>query len=282
MITDIAYSANRDDLYSPCKNAQFFAAGPPRSDAALCVELARLVYCRNASTFAFDRERIGAVLNSVGFTHCEFFEAGGTHCFLAKRPKELAVLAIRGTDADDPTDLGNDADIVLTPWERGGRVHHGFATALNMVRPDVENALRCIEDRVLFTGHSLGAAMVTLLASARKPDFLYTFGSPKVGDSDFVDTLNAVPNCRYVDCCDLVARMPPDILGYAHLRNADYIYADRHVTFNPDAEVVEADQAHAREKYLVEYAWRHGNIVLRDLADHAPINYVLPVSADQS
>jgi len=282
MSPDIAYSAKREDLFSPCKNAQFFAAGPPRSDAALCVEVSRLAYCQNASTFAFDREKIGMILKSVDFTRCEFFEAVGSHCLLAQRAKELVVLAFRGTDADDPTDLGDDADVVLVPWGPGGRVHQGFAKALNAVRLDVERSLRGIGGKVLFTGHSLGAAMATLLASAKNPDSLYTFGSPKVGDAGFVGSLNAVTNRRYVDCCDLVARMPPDAIGYAHVGNPHYIYSDRHITFNPDAAVVQSDQAHAREKYLVEYAWRNGNVALRDLADHAPINYVLPVSADQS
>jgi hypothetical protein len=282
MSTAIAYSASRDDLYSPCKNAKFFAAGVPRSEAALCVEMARLVYCRNASTFGFDQERIRAVLKSAGFTDCTFLESGGTHCFLAQRPRELAILSFRGTDADDPTDLGDDADVVLTPWERGGKVHQGFADALNEVRGNVERALESIGDKVLFTGHSLGAAMATLLASVRKPDFLCTFGSPKVGNSDFAASLNAVRHRRYVDCCDLVARLPPDSFGYQHIGNAHYIDFDRQVTFTPDSRLVEADQARAREIYLIEYAWKNGNIALRDLADHAPVNYVLPVSADQS
>jgi hypothetical protein len=31
----------------------------------------------------------------------------------------------------------------------------------------------------------------------------------------------------------------------------------------------------------VDYTWKKGTVALRDLADHAPINYVLPLSADQ-
>ena len=37
---------------------------------------------------------------------------------------------------------------------------------------------------------------------------------------------------------------------------------------------MEEDQSTARKKYLLEHAWRFGNVVTRDLADHAPINYV--------
>jgi hypothetical protein len=282
MSLEIGYSPTRDDLYSPGKNARFFDAGPPRSEAMLCAEMARLVYCRSTSTLACDEERIGAVLKCVGFTNYQLFETGSIHCLLAEGAGGLSVIAFRGTDADDPTDLGYDADLLLSPWKQGGRVHKGFAKAFDEVRLDVENALRRIAGRVLFTGHSLGAALATLLASVRKPDCLYTFGSPKVGDKDFIDSLNAVSSQRYVDCCDLVARMPPDIFGFAHLGNAHYIDSNRRVTFNPNAEIVGADQITAREKYLIEYAWKDGNVAVRDLADHAPINYVLPLSAEQS
>ncbi len=38
----IPYSAEKDDLYYPAKHAVFFPYGRPRSDAALCAEMARL------------------------------------------------------------------------------------------------------------------------------------------------------------------------------------------------------------------------------------------------
>ena len=67
-----------------------------------------------------------------------------------------------------------------------------------------------------------------------------------------------------------------------HLGDPFYIGFDRSVKFNRAAESVEADQNDAREKYVLDYAWKNGNVALRDLADHAPVNYVLPVSADKS
>jgi len=56
MSSAIGYSPKRDDLYSPSKDARFFDDGPPRSEAMLCAEMARLVYCRSTPTFAFDEE----------------------------------------------------------------------------------------------------------------------------------------------------------------------------------------------------------------------------------
>ena len=35
-------------------------------------------------------------------------------------------------------------------------------------------------------------------------------------------------------------------------------------------------------RLLINYSWQTGNVALRELADHAPINYVAAVSADAS
>jgi hypothetical protein len=283
----IAYSPRKDDLFYPCKNAVFFPAGAPTFDAALCVELSRLAYCRSQTTFAFDQARIKSELGKIGFTAAGFFESqqikrdGGTHCFVAVRnDKQLAVVAFRGTDKDDPSDLADDGNALKIPWERGGKVHAGFAGALADVRNDVEKALQGITCRTLFTGHSLGAALATLLAGIRTPDALYTFGSPLVGDSDFVATLNNVKNFRYVDCCDIVTRIPPEGLGYAHLGQPYYIAQDRSVTFNPGDNFIRDDRIKAFFEYPFKYhAWKKENVGVRELADHTPVNYVTAVTA---
>jgi len=289
MNSTIPYSARKEDLISPHKGAGFFPAGVPKTDGALCAEMARLAYCRGSSGFAFDQDRITNVLSRVEFTKCQFFESvghfhgGGTHCFLAVREdgdKTLAVLSFRGTDADDPTDIATDADTILTPWETGGTVHEGFAKALNEVRPNLDQALKSIDFRILFTGHSLGAALATLQASVRKPHSLYTFGSPRVGDSQFINILNGLPGRRYVDCCDIVTRVPPETLGFVHVGDPYYIKLDRNIEFKPQPSLIKEDQDRAREEYVIKYAWKIGNVPVRELADHAPINYVTAVTAN--
>src|SRR5258708_13410146 len=106
----MAYSAEKDDLYYPAKHAVFFPNGRPQSDAALCVEMARLAYCELDTSFALDRDRIRKVLGRIQFTDCRFFETPaaancrGSHAFLALDDnKKLAVLSFRDTDKTDPT-----------------------------------------------------------------------------------------------------------------------------------------------------------------------------------
>ena len=163
----IPYSAEKDDLYYPARHAVFFPNGRPQSGAALCVELARLAYCRLETSFAFDQDRIRKILGRIQFTDCKFFETatlpggGGSHAFLALDGKnKLAVLAFRGTDKDDPTDLSDDFNAWPQPWPAGGNVHSGFAKALLDVWQAVDAALQLLSDyELLFAGHSLGAAM---------------------------------------------------------------------------------------------------------------------------
>ncbi len=283
MSPEIPYSADRDDLFHPCKHAVFFPDGFPKSEPALCAEMSRLAYCSQPSSFAFDQDKIRNTLAGIGFQDCRFFESkgkpkdGGTHCFIAVNAQKLAFVAFRGTDGEDHTDIGDDADIRLKPWENRGQVHSGFLRALTEVRPELEAALPS-SGRVLYTGHSLGAALATLLASSRKPALLCTFGSPLVGDADFVATLSGVDNQRYVDCCDIVTRIPPEEFGYRHFGKPHYIDRTRKVTFDPSSEFVSGDQLRARVEYLVKYAWRIGKVGVRDLADHAPVNYVSPLT----
>jgi hypothetical protein len=148
MSSEIAYGANKVDLFSPGKKAVFFASG-------------------------------------------DFFEGNSTHAVFTRGRGNVGVLAFRGTDADDPTDLGDDADFRLIPWRGGGRMHRGFA----------------------------------------------------------------------------------------HLGAQYYIDIDRRITCDPAAQFVASDQLRAREQDLIDHAWRRSTNALRDLSDHAPVNYVAPISA---
>jgi hypothetical protein len=290
MSPNSSYSAAQDDLFNPGRRDGFFSP-PPRSDAALCAEMARLAYCRKEPDFGFDQERIKKILGDIRF-ECQFFESKGTpqgkgaHCFLAVRDdasenRKLAVVSFRGTDVNDRSNLLYDVNAELEPWSGSGKAHKGFASALEEVRagfdPEIDRVGAC---RLLYTGHSLGAAMATLMAGLRPPHALYTLGSPRVGDTAFVEALKGIKNHRYVDCCDLVARVPPAI-GYRHLGEPYYIQRNRKVTINPSHRSILWDHMLAAAEYVVRYAFRTGNERVRGLADHAPINYVWPLKASQ-
>jgi pimeloyl-ACP methyl ester carboxylesterase len=260
----VKYDPTRTALYRPGDATEFFLSQAAPSPAALCAEVSRLAYCES-------RTRVERELARAGFSVIESFDKRGTQAILVA-DKDRAVLAFRGTEGDDPTDIISDALFLPEDWAPGGKVHKGFAKALEFVWPAIAKQLKSLAGQVLFTGHSLGAALATLAASRHPDAGLYTFGSPRVGDGDFGDSLAQVDAHRFVNCCDLVCRVPPR--PYRHVGALHYIDCEGNISLDPDDSAMADDRSRAREDYLVRYAWRNRNILVRDLADHAPINYV--------
>lgn len=80
----------------------------------------------------------------------------------------------------------------------------------------------------IVTGHSLGGALTTLfvMENAAKHKFdvgsLYTFASPRVGNTEFAHTFNQLPinSWRVVNTLDIVPKLPfhiPIVLDYEHV-----------------------------------------------------------------
>jgi Lipase (class 3) len=270
------YDAQRSSLYQPYLASTVFSQAVAHVEPWVCAELSRLVYT------PFERQqdhkaRLLAALDTGGFEWVTHFQDEGT-LGMAVRLKATGavVLAFRGTEPD-LADFATDARTWQTDWPTGGQVHKGFAQALDSVWPQIEHALAAELSTCIFTGHSLGAALATLAASRVQSQLtrVVTIGSPAVGDVDFVNTLAHVDVQRYVNCCDVICSLPPPWLGFMHVGSLHYVDSQG-VAHNPapPQEAIEDNQSAARLAYLRHTAWRHGTVVLRDLADHAPINYI--------
>ncbi|WP_343675958.1 lipase family protein [Paraburkholderia heleia] len=276
----IPYDPSRDALNSPELRPTVFTAGGRYDIDGLCAEFARLAYIRYEKG-GTERQRLEQALALVDFEGVVPFNnvADDTHGFGAMRQSDkLVVLAFRGTEPQSLTDIAIDLQGSLTDWtESAGKVHAGFAHAARGLHEAVDNWLKetiAPGTQLILTGHSLGAAIATLFASRCTPNALVTFGSPRVGNATFAATLHGVGITRYVDCCDLVTDLPPPIGGYVHAGESNYITREGAMAPHVDDVFVQADRAAARADYLLNYAWRIGNVMVRDLADHAPINYV--------
>ena len=126
-------------------------------------------------------------------------------------------------------------------------------------------------------GHSLGAAIATLLARPAQATHLITIGSPRVGDATFAAGITATLGLevtRIVDCCDVVTEIPPTQAGFEHAGRLTYIDRNGGVAADAATEFINADRLQARIDYLAQHAFRFGTVLSRDLADHAPVNYV--------
>lgn len=297
------YSSKAADVFFPeLRPPLFHVPGLNWNDAALCAELSRLAY------FHFEDEQTdnAAVVRSacaqMRLQQAHFFDAPGTgtQAFAVLRESDgRAFVAFRGTQPDKLLDYVIDAGILLEPWNGSetARVHSGFLHAYR--QPAIANAIALLlaswrKDyphlQVTYTGHSLGAALATLAAAGAPGSALTTFGSPRVGNAEFVqrvDTSAAVS--RYVDCCDVVTEVPPEFLAYDHVDSRHYIDRNRKVWATlPDGDV-DADRDAARcerpslleLKALLTVALRNpmDSNVPRFLSDHAIINYIHPLLA---
>ncbi len=274
MSREVPYDASAAALFRPGRARDFFALGDYSSDAALCAEMSRLAYLGRGGNI--DTTAVRGYLSLAGYQLLDYADTLGQQAFVAANNDTL-VLAFRGTQADDWRDLWADIRFWPRDWRidgrAAGRVHRGFAHALDTVWPRLRPHLVGGERRVLYTGHSLGAAMATLAAGRIAPTALYTFGSPRVGDAGFAAAMASINHARFVDCRDVVTRLPP-ALGFTHTGNHHYIAHDGRVHLKPDAAFQRADRKAALAAFRNLRKQQARAVPLRDLCDHAPINYL--------
>lgn len=162
----------------------------------------------------------------------------------------LIVVAFRGTHPFDPEDWRTDVDLSWFELEGVGKIHSGFMKALGLQKDkgwpkeieqgnnqrqfayyEIRQRLRDLlqkneKAKFIVTGHSLGAALailfLTVLAKHEeewlmdKLEGVYTFGQPRVGDSQMGDYMKKklkqynVRYLRFVYCNDIVPRIPYD------------------------------------------------------------------------
>ena len=276
----LAYDPSRTALYHPELHDTLFVNGQTYSPLQLAIEAARLAYYRAEASPA-ERTRLTDALARVGFADLVLFadSKSGAAAFAARRRGDgTTLLSFRGTQPDNYRDLIADLGANLVAWpESAGRVHDGFATAVRALRPQILEWIAGAKpqlNKLILTGHSLGAAMATLAASIWRPAWLVTIGSPRTGNAAFVATVSATYSMRFVDCCDAVTEVPPDIGGYVHTQDYKYLTRDAGIVENPDPAFVKADRSQARADYFRRYSGQlERNVPVRDLADHAPINY---------
>lgn len=271
------YDPTKKALFQPEDGPPLFGSDLPWSQDAICAELARLAYIRVEEG---DGARLDAALALGGFGPATAFHDGATDAqgFGTVASDGTRYLAYRGTQPDRVKDLISDARFWGSTWQGPGRVHNGFLRAEQSLAGAVDAWLAAEPARPLVvTGHSLGAAMATITAARLPGSALVTFGSPRVGNAAFRATLAGRPVRRYVDCCDAVTTVPPP-LGCGHLGTELYIdRTGRVLAAAPGWWQRHRDKWAARRDYLARCTGRPGNVAVRALADHAPINYVSAV-----
>jgi hypothetical protein len=277
----IAYDSTPEALFHPERRATVFGTGSPLHPHGVAVELARLAYVR-AEEGGDASRRLSEDLAKAGFGEPALFNDAATDSqgYAALREDGSGVVAFRGTQADRLMDSLVDLGVIPTTWPPvGGNVHHGFARAASALWPQVQEWLArtgARRSRLLVCGHSLGAALATLLAVPAGASELVTIGSPRVGDGDFKAAFERarIPATRIVDFQDVVTRVPPSFLfGYCHVGDGLLIDADGKLAPDAPPSATHGDIHLERAGDIAAQSLRHVELP-RELTDHAPVNYL--------
>jgi triacylglycerol lipase len=293
-------TATAENLQFPPKKGDYvYFEGPPflpnagfhYANAAFAADSSMLAYARYVRTRMNENEFKG-ILRGAGFTTVEtigdcFVDHGSTARGFFAGNDSFAIVAFRGTEADNPHDILDDADLRPTHELRlgerpAGFVHHGFQSYLTSIWPRLVGLVSSYRvdhrnQEICITGHSLGAAIATLaFHQMADPNLtLYTFGCPRVGDQSFcADLLKTAETrgCyRMVDHLDAVTHVPARF-GYDHPNySLFWIGDDGGITKNPNQPP--GDLADV-ESLGLDFLMGHiRNPIPRSLADHSPVRY---------
>jgi hypothetical protein len=125
------------------------------------------------------------------------------------------------------------------------KVHTGFFEQFYSIKNQMNQILYAIDfskfDKIIFTGHSLGSALATITSLSyaleypliKNNIYCITFGSPRVGNTKFVDLFNKCLNndnvFRFSNWNDPVTSVPPVLFSFRHTCDPIYLLENRQV-----------------------------------------------------
>lgn len=261
----MAYSYAWEALFNPGKAVDFFPTGSiepfevrkaefSRANAWWLSELSRLIYVKgNHQSIGKDQTKArNSFLRRVQLEERWFYNGKHVQCAiidsLPGHEKRFSVLVFRGTQGTVANWLFN-LSTALSTWPSGGCVHNGFKQLMLEVWEEIQQQLDALSAPLYYTGHSLGGALAVLAASLKKPAGVYTFGSPRIGNGDFVASAKDIDIYRVVNPRDIVVGVPM-LPGVLHVGEPRYL--------------THADEADSPRCWFEAPGF---------LADHSPANY---------
>ena len=265
----------RPDFESGC-------CGFRAENAWLLSEFSRLVYLPTQGEKhreESDRDLRLKVLDKAGFREVASAVRRNNHAALFECDEGggFSVLCFRGTMSTKQWLL--NLSTIPAPWDEGCYVHQGFKFLFEEIWPKILPALEKVEGPLFFTGHSLGGALATLAATRFAPDALYTFGSPRVGNTGFRESMGEFPNYRVVNGFDVVTSLPYSVDTFApydfhHAGELHYMAKSGEFLVNPQKEEIplENERVAAQPLSFLIDSFKGAQPSV-GLIDHAPSRY---------
>ena len=215
------------------------------------------------------RRTIRVTLKSWEFETIDFFSLGHTEAFLVANAHQIIVI-FRGSDEPQDWIHNLNFDLVSGP---GGQVHCGFLNAVQGLWKTIQSRICQLrvqarwqgrELSLWLTGHSLGAALATLVTAQlrqanEKISGLYTYASPRVGDRTFAQNFNidlGMRTFRIVNKNDLVPQLPMRSLSYCHVGQLFYFdHRDQlHCQSSAYFRFLDAMKIHANDLFDLDFS----------------------------
>ncbi len=269
------------------------------SNACLLAELCRLIY-RNDQSIYSGSEKISflnTVLKSVNIEWLDCFQ-NDEHSVYAwllktsaydiqkKQTVDCLILIFRGSNSIDNWKL--NANAKLTSHHTQGNVHQGFLKAFESIKKLLDKSDDLHKLPIIVAGHSLGAALALLTMAEFQTHFsfdsCYSFGSPKIGDRSFIETLESNDIYRIINRNDIITMLPFDFLNsqYQHVGESHYFTEEKHFIGYLEDSIFSMQQddlpnikkINSIEGFLLMFKNLERDIPTY-LSDHAPINYLV-------
>ncbi len=282
-------------LFKPGEATKYFTLSNPEpiqinsgdfnlSNAWWLAELSRLIYNDNflnnkkITLGSFKHELLGFIENKKTSTRVGLF--------IINQDCPCLVIVFQGTDEIEDWNVNIHA--YQMPFGNAGKVHNGFKKAYLSIQVELMDLVSNNALPIFVTGHSLGAALATLasseLADNQYFDSCYTFGSPRTGDPEFINSFSCENIYRVINKCDVVTTVPIDFatIKYNHVGSA-YLINDKGVLLKKlseqDVYSYQKNKIESLKKYAVTKIFNNDLKSIKDdlppfLANHAPFNYV--------
>lgn len=235
------------------------------------------LFARLSATAYLNAEQATTIFTGMGFSST-FYATKGSQAYVVEDADDIVVVC-RGTEVKEWSDIKADASIDLVdPLIGEGQVHRGFKWYTDLLWPDIRSHVWRGRGKSLWlTGHSLGAAMATLMAHrcAVSPDLtlpaaVFTYGSPRVGNRAFINHFNRhLTHHRWVNDGDLVTKVPVSP-WYYHSGTLHHIDSAGKVTVSADRSLTPT-KVLALLKTVSKGLIRK---VMGDMQDHSSAHYV--------
>jgi len=178
----------------------------------------------------------------------KYYGNKGADAYVLEDDNDVIVVC-RGTEVKQIADVKADLSISRTSAIQG-KIHIGFNHYVDKIWAGILTRgmdAKKNNKALWLTGHSLGAAMATIMAYrfatydlGPTPSGLFTYGSPRVGNRKFINYFNTLPfeHHRWVNDGDIVTKIPLVPFFYHcgtmhHINSKGEVTLNYERTFNP-------------------------------------------------